>query len=52
MSVSSSLYPVPPSRESKSIKVEGDSPRLLWFLTLEKYHTFITVNVVILMYRK
>ena len=52
MSVSLSVNPVLQSRKSKCRKVEGDSPRLLCFLTLEKHGTFITVDIVILMNRE
>ena len=52
ISVSVSLVAVLQSRESKCKKVEGDSPRLLCFLTLEKYRTFVTVEIVILMSRE
>ena len=51
MSVSTSLHILPQSRESKCRKVEGDSPRLLCFLILEKYHTVMAIDCVILVNR-
>ena len=50
--VSASLIVMPQSRESKCRKVEGDSPRLLCFLTLENYHTLMMTDCAILVSRE